>query len=511
MSAFAANTCNLFRKHLLNPNLAQNTPRQDAKHVKGGISRYFSTLVVLGRTADIHQCDEARPRCQNCEKGGRECVYVPKSPRPMAQPIPSEPSTSSLPYFDPNFSFRGPTAQTTALPLQPPTSTSRYPYDDIYSATQSLDPSDQYASRRNSTSASNSMAPSPQTRQPAPSTSTPMVRNAVLVNNIQSQMALRRAIHGFSRDFRLRGQPFTVETILSPLIYRSSALKHAIFANFILQAEQAKQHPPTSPLGTAAQDLSSAHVRHYHSAITHLRPNLGVPAMSDSNIATSLILAFYSICAGDMNNWAAHIRSTSDQIRLRGSNIDTHPLGLHTKFLFSMYMRTDTVGSNAVGQPANTDREIARIVYSGVPISGKILLPYRIELELLLAESSRFQYECNAYLSSVGAPWNDAHQETILREKYEDLLDRLGRWDGMNSELVSVEEAQPGEYIQGAMLPTEMGLPLLCVISRDLPFVDLLERPRSCSNVVSTLYRNHKLAPGCSSTPSNHSTSRSGA
>jgi len=298
-----------------------------------------------------------------------------------------------------------------------------------------------------------------------------MVRNAVLVNNVQSQLTLRRAIQGFSRDFRLRGQPFTVETILSPLIFRSSALKHAIFANFILQAEQAKRHAPTSPLSTVAQDLSSTHVRHYQTAITHLRPNLGIPAMSDSNIAATLILAFYSICAGDMNNWAAHIRSTSDQIRLRGSNIDTQPLSLHTKFLFNMYMRTDTVGSNAVGQPANTDREIARIVYSGAPISSKLMLPYRIELELLLAEASRFQYECNAYLSSVGAPWNDAHQETILREKYEDLLDRLGRWDGMNSELVSVEEAQPGEYLRGAMLPTEMGLPLLCVISEYYPLL----------------------------------------
>jgi Fungal specific transcription factor domain len=401
----------------------------------------------------------------NCEKGDRDCVYASRSPRPLPSPLPPDSGISSLSYFDQSFSFRpNPASQAQSLPA-PLTPTQRYPYEEIYTSSRphAFDANtDPFGSQRSSTPSTASITPSPQIRHP--STGTGLVRNAVLVNNVQSQATLQRAIHAFSKDFRLRGQQFTVETILSPLIYRSTALKHAVFANFILQAEQSKLSPLSPmPSPVAAQDLASLHVRHYNTAITHLQPTLHNPIYTDSNVAACLILSFYDICAGDMEHWAAHVRDSADQIRIRGNTIETHPLSLHTKFLFNLYMRMDVVGANAVGQPSSADREIARIVYSGIPISNKLLLPYRIELELLLAEISVFQYECSTLLP-LGTAWNNPQQEEVFRRRYNDLLDRLSRWQDANSDLVAFEEAQIGEYPFGANLPPEMGLPLLCVV-----------------------------------------------
>ena len=125
-------------------------------------------------------------------------------------------------------------------------------------------------------------------------------------------------------------------------------------------------------------------------------------------------------------------------------------------------MRTDTVGSNAVGQPSNVDREIAQIVYHGVPISNKSLLTYRIELELILADISHFQYEVNSMLPTIRT-WTDPQQEAIFRHRYEDLLAQLHRWQGRDPELLVFEEAI-GEYPHGSVLPPEMGSALLCVV-----------------------------------------------
>jgi hypothetical protein len=303
------------------------------------------------------------------------------------------------------------------------------------------------------------MVSSPQIRD-ASTTTTGLVRNAILVNNVQSQVHVQRAIHSFSKDFRLRGQIFTIESILSPLIHRFPSLKHAVLANFALQSEQFKQSPSLPSLN---RDLANVHVRHYNTAIHYLQTTLHNPLYADANVGASLILAFYDLCAGDMEHWTTHIRSTSEQIRIRGQTVSTHPLPLHTKFLYALYMRADIIGSNSVGQPCNADREIAKIVYSGVPISNKNLLPVRVELELLLAEISLVQYECITLLPPTSRDWNDPHQETVLRQKYEDLMDRLQRWQGRDPELFAFEEAV-GEYPHGAMLPPEMGLPLLCVV-----------------------------------------------
>ena len=259
----------------------------------------------------------------------------------------------------------------------------------------------------------------------------------------------------------MRGQQITIEAILSPLIYRSNALKHSIFANFVLQAEQAKQSlsSPTQP-----QDLASVHLRHYNAAINYLQTSINNPEYTDANVGADLILAFYNICKGDMENWTVHNRNAAEQIRARGRTLETRPLSLHTKFLFYLYIRTDTVGSNAIGQPANTDHEIAQIVYSGVPISNRMMLPSRMEMELLLGEISIFQYQCSTLLP-LGGGWQISPQAEILRRRYDDLVDRLGKWQGLHSDFATFEEAQMGEYPQGAMLPPEMGSPLLCVVS----------------------------------------------
>lgn len=395
----------------------------------------------------------------NCEKGDRECIYASKSPQPQPLPMPSaEPHAiaSSMPYFTDPFGFRPGSAQAPNLPSSTPVPSQQYPFEDIYSSSQhSSQPFDgppQFGSRRSSASGSASITPSPHMQHPTSIPSSALVRNAVLVNNVQSQSLLHQAIHSFSEDFRLRGQPFTIESILTPIIYRSNSLKFAVFANFILQANQIKRSPTSSPL---------QHERYYNNAITHLQTTLNDPRHLDSNVGTLLWLAFYNICRGDSVNWNLNMRSAADQIRLRGSTLDTHPLSMHTKFLFSLWVRADIVASNATGTPANFDRELARIAYSGVPISNKLLLPSRIDLEMLLAELSLFQFECANPLP-IGGAWH--YSPADLHRKYEDVLGRLGRWQAATSELVAFEEAQPGEYHHGAMLPPEMGLPLLSVI-----------------------------------------------
>jgi hypothetical protein len=405
----------------------------------------------------------------NCEKGDRECVYASKSARPaITSPLPTENTsipTSSLSYFDQQFTFRPNPGQTPTL-AGSTTPTPHYPYEDVYttSRSQPLEASSApFASAtRSGTPSTASITPSPQIHHPAASSSAALVRNAALFNNVQSQSTLQRAIHSLSKDLRMRGQLFTIESILSPLISRSNALKYAIFANFVLQADQSKRSP-TSPVPAA--DFATLHVRHYNTALTHLQTTLHNPAYTDENVGTPLILAFYNICNGDLENWTTHMRHAADQIRLRGASLENHPMSLHTKFLFTLFLRTDVMGSNALGLLANTDRELARIVYSGVPISNKLILSARIELELLLAEISIFQYEC---ITMLGGGWNTPPQQEILLHKYKDLADRLGRWQAANSGIFLFEEAQIGEYPHGAMLPPEMGLPLLCVVFHSL-------------------------------------------
>lgn len=369
-------------------------------------------------------------------------------------------TAAPMPYFDQQpFPFRPLPSQMPALPTQPPLNQG-FALEDIFNASHTFENPDPFGSGRSNTPNSSTLVASPQIHPlpPAATTTAGIVRNAGLANSVQTHAQIRQAIRSFSKDFRLRGQVLTVESILSPLIYRSSALRHAVFANFMLQAEQATV---TSP-HLATQDIVSIHVHHYNTAITLLQSTLNNPNFTDTNIATYLALAFYDICAGDMEHWTTHIGDTARQIRLRGSTIDSHPLSLHTKFLCALYMRTDILGSNAVGQPANLDRELAQIAYSGIPISSKILLPYRIELELLLADISVFQYECSQ-LPPLATGWREPSLETRLRAKYQELVNRLQHWKGVESQLAMFEEAI-GEYVLGSMLPTEMGLPLLCVI-----------------------------------------------
>jgi Fungal specific transcription factor domain len=341
-----------------------------------------------------------------------------------------------------------------------------YKHENAYRGlqSQSFQTLDPISSQQSSISTTSSIASSRPTGDPT--TNTALVRNAILVNNVQSQSTLQRAIHSFSKDFRLRGQPFTIESILSPLINSSKALKHSIFANFILQADQVRRLPASS---MPRQDLSSLQVRHYNAAITQLETTFNNPLYTDANVGAALILAFYNLCAGDLEHWTTQIRNAAEQIRLRGKTLKTHPLSLHTKFLFTLYLRTDTVASNSVGRPATADREIVDIVYSGAPISNPGLLHCRIELELLLAEISVFQYECLTF-QQLGTGWNKPYRQEILRHKYDDLIDRLGKWDGLYSDLVAFEEAQDGGYPHGAALPPEMGLPLLCLVSLEIVF-----------------------------------------
>jgi Fungal specific transcription factor domain len=404
----------------------------------------------------------------NCDKGDRDCVYASKSPKTaLASPLLTDAGSipqSSLAYFEQPFPFRPGTAQTPTLPGTS-TPVQNYSYEDMYtSRPQSFETTAPFAPR-STTPSTASITTSPQIHHSSATSST-LVRNAALVNNVQSQSTLKTAIRSISKDFRLRGHMFTIESILSPLIYRSNSLKYAVFANFVLQSDHNKR--PTSPLPT--QDFVSLHVRHYNQALQYLQASSHNPTYSDENVAAPLILAFYSICNEDIESWTLHMRHTADRIRLRGATIESHPVSLHSKFLFSLFIRSDVMGSNALGLIAETDRELARIIYSGVPITNKSILSGRIELELLMAETSVFQYEC---MTLLGAGWHTPPQQTLLLRKYEDLTSRLSRWQTSHSETFLFEEAQFGEYPHGVMLPPEMGLPLLCLVFNCETKIDL--------------------------------------
>lgn len=401
----------------------------------------------------------------NCEKGDRECVYATKSRRHRPSPLPPDPPTipnlSLVTYFDPAFTFQPSVSRTSTLRV-PATLTQRHPYEDVYNSSQ--DPrffntaNVPFGSQGSSTPSSSSIALSPQIPQNL-TTGTALVSNAVLVNKVQSQTTLQEAIHSFSRDYRLRGQQFTFETILSPLIHRSNALKHSVLANFVLQADQG--YLSSSSL-MQTEDAESLHLQHYFIALNYLKETHDDPECIDSKLGANLILLFYNLCKRDTENWTLHSRNASQLIRDRGRTLETHPLSLNTKFLSTLYMQTDTIGSNVLGQRAFADGEMARIVHSGVPIINRSILPARIELELLLAAISVFQHECGTLLP-LGGDWPPP-QEEMLRRKYKILLDRLRRWRGLNPNLVAFEEAPVGEYPHGSLIPAEMGLPLLCVV-----------------------------------------------
>lgn len=365
-------------------------------------------------------------------------------------------SISPLTHFDNPFSFQP--NLVSGLPNLPGVTTpiQQFQSEDIHSTlhSQPIETSDYFSSQRSSTSSASSVTP--QIRHQT--TSTALVRNAMLVNNVQSQSTLQRAIHSLSKDFRLRGQSLTIESVLSPLIYRSNALKHSIFANYILKVEQAKRPPLLLP---RPQDPASLQERHYNTAVNHLQTTLNDPQYTDANVGASLILAFYSVTVRNLEHWTTQIHNAAEQIRIRGRNLDTNPLSLHTKFLFNLFIRTDTVGSSAIHQPANTDPELLRIVYSGVPISNPSILPCRMELELLLAEASRFQCDCATYLP-IGNGLPDIPQEHVLRRKYHSLVERLGNWQGLRSDLIAFEETEAGDH-SGVLLPPVMGSPLICV------------------------------------------------
>jgi hypothetical protein len=398
----------------------------------------------------------------NCEKKDRECVYVTNPSKQHPLPLPPLPiHVPSHTDFDQSFVFRPnqtPNLPDSTAPMQ------QNQYENVYisSRSQSFESVDLLGSHRSNTSSTSSILAPPPIR--LPTTTTALVRNGVLVNEVQSHSTLQRAIHSCSKDLRLRGQPFTLEALLSPLIYRMKALKHSIFAHFILQADQARR--PLAPTN-GNQDFVRLQVRHYNAAITQLKTTFDDPLQTDTNVGASLILAFYNLCTCDIKHWTIQIRNVAEQIRLRGRTIETRPLTFLTKFLFSMYLRVDAVASNSLGQLASADSEIVNIVYSGHPISNQGFLDSRIELELLLIEISRFQYECTI-LVQLESGQHDASQREFLHHKYDDLIDRLGKWHGLYLGVDAFEEAQSGKYPHGVMLPPEMGLPLLCKVSLEI-------------------------------------------
>ena len=433
----------------------------------------------------------------HCERGNRDCVYTTKPPTSPFPPDPSTVSGSSFSFFERRVSSPTPTQVLQQGPITPDQSL----YVNISTPQpQSIETLGTFRSRRSSTGSS-AFTSSPQIRH-HPNVGATVVRNAGLVNNVQSSTALQKAIQAFSNEFRLSGQPFTVQTVLSPLIYRSILLKHSIFANCFLNAEQANQSLSSIASRASSQNLGERHLQHYNSAIHHLQTTINNPVHTDVNIGANLFLAFYSIRKGDLENWAFHIRSAAEQIRARGKILETHPLSLHTKFVFCLCVRTDTVGSNATGKPAATDSELVRIVYSGIPITNRSILPCRIDLELLLAEISVFQFQC-ANLLPINRAWRSPHEDR-LQQDYEMLLARLNNWQGLNPGLVAVEEAQTGEHMNGSTLPVEMGLPLLCVatlsISQLLIGVRLIKNSPNCgSSTVLQLFISTVLLRGITS------------
>ena len=370
-------------------------------------------------------------------------------------------------YVGQPYAFQSTQSQPPKSPV-PISPSQRYPYQhtNTTSHSQSLEPADPLESRESNTSDTSSIVLSPHIHDHThttdvfrPTAGAPLIRNARFANNAQKQLQLQRAIHTLSRDFRLRGHPYTIESMLLPLIFHSNALKYAIIANFVLQAEQA--NPLSWPMQSQNQNVTRLDVVYYRNARNILQTTFSNPIYININVGTALMLAFYDICAGHLDHYSTNMRKAADQIRLRGITLDTHPLELRTKFLFNLFVKIDLVASNVCRQQGTVDYEIIQIVHSGVSIFNTDTLPYRMELELLLAEISQFQCECATVLS-VDHDWNDPAQEEALRRKYEDLLDRLHRWKGADSQLIYFEEAEL-DNPRGIKLPLELGLPLLCV------------------------------------------------
>ena len=366
-------------------------------------------------------------------------------------------------YFDDNFAFPGPATEagelsiTTALPVS-------YSHDTFLPAPPvDLLPPNFLQSQPPGTSTpiSTSINSSPQLPHRVDSKS--IVRNATFVNDAQSQSSLQTAIRSFSLDYRLPGQDFSVETVLSPMIFRSIALRHAIFANFLFQREETPLTSPSSVLETLQDHSPSLHSRHYQAGVTQLNGMLGNADYPEANLATHHILGAYCLAKGDLHHWTYHNQSATTLLRASGQMIQSHPPSLSARFLFQLHIRLDTVASNAVGLSATSNYETIHIAYSGRPISNPAIVSARIDLELLLAEISSFQYDCSAMLQLVGSGWESPPQRGVMRVRYGELLEKLEKWKGLTNSVVGFEEAEMGEYIQGSLLPPEMGTPLFCV------------------------------------------------
>ena len=421
------------------------------------------------------KCDERRPHCNNCEKAGRDCEYDPSpqssttTPRPSPiqapAPSPAAPASSASMYFAPSFGIYGHATETPgqSIASAPPLP---FPYShDVYSTAHSVDllPPRGFMQTQPTGTAppiSASISSSPQHKYP--SNAATLVRNAGFTNDVQSQSSVQTAIRALSRDYRLPGQYFTIETVLSPMIFRSTTLRHAVLAAFLLQSDPSPLTSPSRVSESFQDHPPNLSLQHYQIAMTHLNETIDNPELAEVNLATHLILGFYCIVKEDLAHWTFHNRNATDQLRARGQTVLSHPPSLPAKFLFQLHIRTDTVGSNAVGLSATTDPETIQIAYSGSPISNASFLPARMELELLLADISVFQYDCSTVLPIVGSGWQTPQMEA-MRIRYHHLLEKLGKWPGLTIDGIGFEDAEVGEYIQGSLLPSEMGSPLLCV------------------------------------------------
>jgi hypothetical protein len=247
------------------------------------------------------------------------------------------------------------------------------------------------------------------------------------------------------------------------MIFRSVALRHAIFANFLFQREQTPLTSPSPATETLREHPLSLHSRHYQAAMNQLNGMLGNADYPEANLAAHHILGAYCLVKGDLVDWTYHNRSATALLRARGQSIRSHPPSLSGRFLFQLHIRLDTVASNVVGLSATSDAETIRLAYSGIPISNPAILSARVELELLLGEISTFQFDCSAMLPLVQSGWESPPQMGTLRVRYHQLIEKLGKWQGLTNDVVGFEEAEMGEYIQGSLLPSEMGTPLFCV------------------------------------------------
>jgi hypothetical protein len=300
---------------------------------------------------------------------------------------------------------------------------------------------------------------SPLSKKPSPEirnvpTGITLLKDAILANQAQFGWTLEHAVDTVSQNYRLGGQKFTLKLLLSHLIRRSAILQHAVLALYFLQMDHATRSTssPTPP------NVANLHDMCYNRVVSHLETTQND---FDINLTTSLILAFHDICIGAEDKWTFHIRNATEQIRNRLKALRTHPFAFRTKFLAQLCIRADVVESNAIKKPANADHEIVQMVYSRMSITNELLVPFRIELDVLLAEISRFQCECAEPLPLNKASDNPPHKVN-LRQKYDDMWTRLRRWQGLNSH-VSFEQVEAGGFSYGTTLPTEIGLPLLCV------------------------------------------------